>query len=199
VFPAGTLPTPEEAERLFATSVFDHIFAREPWRKGADAAAFRLFAEAARQLIAPQGNIVILQSPPALGERISRILRDECGAALPTPVTPPLVAKLEEAESAFFAGQADPRLSWDQATLETCFAEAGFNTSLRVLEQKEERLISTRDLNAWFDPQRSSWGAFIAGALGEERFLEAKALLAERIRQGPLVWRWKSLLLKVFC
>ena len=191
VFPAGSLPTPEEAERLFATGVFDHIFAREPWRKGADAAVFRLFAEAARQLIAPQGNIVILQSPPALGERISRILRDECGALAA------FVAKLEEAESAFFAGQKDPRLSWDQTTLETCFEDAGFNTHLSVLEQKEERLITARDLNAWFDWQKSSWGAFIAGILGEESFLEAKALLGERIRQGPLVWRWKSLLLSV--
>ncbi|MDR1399475.1 MAG: AAA family ATPase [Treponema sp.] len=191
VFPAGSLPTPEEAERLFTTGIFDHIFAREPWRKGADAVVFRLFAEAARQLIAPQGDIVILQSPPALGERISRILRDECNALAA------LVAKLEEAESVFFAGQKDPRLSWDQAMLETCFEDAGFNTHLCVLEQKEERLITVRDLNVWFDWQKSSWGAFIANILGEELFFEAKALLGERIRQGPLIWRWKSLLLSV--
>jgi putative ATPase len=188
VFPAGRLPTPEEAERVFSTSIFDHIVAREPWYRGAGTAIFRSFAKAARQLIAPQGNIVILQSPPALGERISRILRDECGALTG------IVAKLEEAENAFFTGQNDPRLSWDQAALEICFKDAGFNTHLSVLEQKEERLITARDLNTWFDWQKSSWGAFIADILGEECFLEAKTLLGERIKQGPLVWRWKSLL-----
>ncbi|MDR3302869.1 MAG: AAA family ATPase [Treponema sp.] len=193
VYPSGALPEPEEAERLVSCRTFDHIFAREPWRRanGVTASHFRSFAEMSRKLLREGGDVVILQSPPLLGERISRILRDECDA----PAS--LTTKLAESEYRFFneAPRADSGLAWDEETLATSFSDVGFATSITTLEQKEDRLVTLRDLNAWFDREQSSWGAFIADALGDECFLEARTMLHERIKQGPLVWQWKSLLL----
>ncbi|MDR3160366.1 MAG: AAA family ATPase [Spirochaetaceae bacterium] len=204
-YPPGRLPSPEEAAALFSTPVFDHILAREPWRRGfapppgagpkagAPEAALAAFAGNARRLLASGGNLVILQSPPRLGERISRIIREECGA----PAS--LADALERAEQAFFAapGGADSRRwTWDGGTLEEAFAGAGFTTALTVLDQGEERLLLERDLGAWFDRDHSPWGAFIEEALGAEDFGAIRDLLAVRAKEGPIRWKWKSLLLR---
>jgi putative ATPase len=106
-----------------------------------------------------------------------------------------LFAELAAAEDAFFAALDDERLTWTAETLEACFTGAGFSVNLAVIEQREERLLTGRDIEAWFDAEKSSWGTFIAKAIGEKGFAEAKRLLAERARQGPLEWRWQSLLM----
>jgi putative ATPase len=206
-YPPGRLPEPEEAAALFSTPVFDRILAREPWRRGfappegpgkdpkagVVEAALAAFAGNARRLLAPGGNLVLLQSPPRLGERISRLLREECGA--PEALT----ARLEGAERDFFSAPdaGDPRRwTWDGGTLEGAFAGAGFKTSLTVLDQGEERLLLERDLAGWFDRAHSPWGAFIEKALGPEDFGAVRELLTGRAKEGPIRWSWKSLLLK---
>jgi putative ATPase len=218
------LPSPPEAAALFGCETFDHILAREPWRRGSGggAAAFGDFARRARALLVPGGDLSLLQSPPRLGERISRILREDCGAG------EELAARLAAAEERFFTpppntappnktpfggpfggltgGAAPPPNTappnkapfgggWDGETLETAFREAGFDTALKVLDQREERLLSGRDLAAWFDREKSSWGARIGKELGDEDFSRIRGLLEERAARGPLLWRWKSILL----
>ncbi|MDR3167914.1 MAG: AAA family ATPase [Treponema sp.] len=223
VFPRGKLPAPGEAETLFSSPVFDHILTREPWRRGfggpplrggedkknteltelSPAEAFRAFAENARSLLVPGGDVIILQSPPRQGERLSRILAEECRAE------PALAARLKEGEEAFFSGAfpspkrgkgytkaAANRWTWDGETLERAFQEAGFCTTLSLLEQQEERLLTERDMNPWFDTERSSWGGFISQYMGEGDFRAVQDLLFSRIKEGPVLWKWRSLLLK---
>jgi putative ATPase len=191
----NSIPTPEEAEKLFDTSLFDHIFAREPWKRGfgAEKNAAEAFSGLARKgmaLLSRGGDIVILQSPPALGERISRIIAGECGAC------PALAEKLASAEAAFFTGAVNGWWTWDRETLEDSFSREGFETAVAVLEQSVERLLTERDIAAWFDAGHSSWAAHIVKLTGEKDFAKIKGILAERAAQGPIVWKWKALLLK---
>jgi putative ATPase len=188
------LPEMEEAEKLFGTPVFDHILVREPWKRGFGAggnaeAAFSGFARAGMALLAPGGDLVVLQSPPVLGERVSRIIAGECGAA------PALVEKLAAAEAAFFTGASSGWWTWDRESLESGFNREGFETAVTVLEESEERLLGERDIASWFDTSRSSWAARIVQSTGEKDFAEIKEILAERAKAGPLLWKWKSLLL----
>jgi putative ATPase len=196
VFPPGKLPAPEEAEALFSTPVFDHILAREPWRRGfpppEQAAPLTAFVEGARRLLVPGGDLVILQTLPRLGERISRILAEECGT--PEPIPEELIKKLMEAEQDFFTKQGG-YWTWDGETLEKAFTAGGLKTSFSVLDQQEERLLTGRDLALWFDRDRSTWGGFIARALGDTDFFSIRDLLSARIKQGPLTWKWRSILL----
>jgi putative ATPase len=196
VSPGYGLPSPEEAASWFGARVFDHILAREPWRRGfgggTAAAAFAAFAEAARPLLAEGGDVVLLQSPPKLGERISLVLADGNGP----------VKLLAEAEEAFFkdaAAAGADRWTWDAETLESSFTAAGFKTTLTVLRQSEERLLTERDIALWFDPARSSWGNCIHKALGEKDFQALAAMLRVRAKQGPILWKWRSLLLRGTC
>jgi putative ATPase len=199
---AGGVPSPDEAEAAFSCARFDYILTREPWRQtGGGAAAFTGFAQKCRKLLAPTGVVVALQSPPALGGKIFPILEAEIEGILPkaaeAPETPKMVEKLAEAERAFFTSEGNkPELLWNAQTLEAAFTEAGFSVSITQIDQKEERLLMERDVAAWFNKEKSSWGAFIARELGDEAFYTIKKMLSERVKRGPVEWKWKSLLLK---
>jgi putative ATPase len=151
------------------------------------------FADGARRLLVPGGDLVLLQTLPRLGERISRILEDECRTLGPLPEE--LVKKLKEAEQDFFTKQGG-YWTWDGEVLKKIFTDGGFSTVLTVLDQKEERLLTERDLAAWFDRDHSTWGTFIVRILGDRDFLTIRELLSTRIKQGPLMWKWKSILLR---
>ena len=198
VFPERMLPNPKEAEEAFSCAVFDHILSREPWRRTSKAGreSFDAFASSAIKLLNPLGDVSLLQSPPSLGERISRILLEEC------KIPSGLPERLSQAELDFFGASpgvnaAQPgALSWDAVTLEKSFVQAGFTVKIEVLDKFEERLITEKDLSLWFDKEKSIWGSFIAKALGEEDFSQIRMIMENRIKEGPIKWKWKSLLLK---
>jgi putative ATPase len=184
---AGPLPLPEDCAAWFSSPRFDRILLREPFRRGFDRAGD--LAEGARKLLDPGGGMVILCSPPALGERISRILRDECGAGEDP------AAALEAAETAFFTGSGAGFPAWDGGALESAFAGPDLRLETRIIDQTEERLISGRDLELWFDRKRSRWGAFISEKLGKDDFNRVRALLEARIQADTIRWKWKSVIL----
>ena len=111
-----------------------------------------------------------------------------------------LSEKLAKAEEEFFnvsrADNSGAHWTWDAETLEKSFKRAGFSVGITTLDQSEERLILPKDLALWFNKEKSSWGAFIAASIGERDFSQVCRLLEERIKEGPIKWKWKSLLLK---
>jgi len=191
----GILPNPTEAEALFGISQFDAIALREPFRRGlaADAQLFTTLATTAAALLEAGGSLALLASPPALGERISRILRT---AAAPKPGAglEELLAALENAEAAFFTAQS-ASWSWTAEMPEQALAAHGFNVTSATLDREEERLITEKDLALWFDGEKSAWGKAMGAALGKD-FAKLRELLLEQIRQGPVLWRWKSILIR---
>ncbi len=189
------LPLPEQCDEWFSTPKFDYIIAREPWKKGfGEKGAVEVFREYAGRAKNLSDHIALLQTSPRMGERISRILSEECGAEKE------LVKVLEQEEDAFFNQQSDEtqksRWTWEAADLEKAFSGAGFSVALSVIDQKEERLITERDTNLWFNKEKSSWGAFMSGRLKEDDFNAIHELLKTRASQGPIWWKWKSILLK---
>jgi putative ATPase len=193
----GLLPSPEQAGEWFSSPQFDHILLREPWRKGFSqtqnpATAFSRLASAAQTLLTPGGCLVMLCSPPLLGQRISRILLDECTGTTYQD-SPQLAEKLQQAEDAFFS-QADS-WNWDAAALSQALESQGFKITTQTIDQQEERLIGPKDIDAWFDRKKSRWGVFMGKALEADDFARIEAALRQRIQAGPLPWKWKSLLL----
>nr|AGS53156.1 ATPase, AAA family [uncultured bacterium contig00060] len=177
------LPEAGQCEQWFSCSQFDHILMRST-RLTAEPAKL---AAAAKPLLAKNGNFALLTSPPRLGERISRILRDECGK-------PDLASALEQAEEAFFCNMTGTGLR-DSDDLTAAFVESGFSVKISTIDQKEERLITEKDLSVWFDTEQSRWGSFMAKNLEKIIFSEIKEALSLRIAKGPLLWLSKSVLL----
>jgi len=178
------LPSAEQCEEWFSCSVFDHIlikymrFNTEPSQAAVNA----------KPLLAKNGNIVLFFSPPRYGERISRILADECSAG-------GLAAKLEQAEKAFFCG-SEVTGFWDEDILSSAFEKQGFTVNIQKLDQSEERLITEKDLSAWFNTEQSRWGSFMSKTLEKHDFEAIEQALRLRIAQGPVMWLWKSVCFK---
>ncbi|MCL2880142.1 MAG: recombinase RarA, partial [Treponema sp.] len=202
------LPNPEQASQWFSTPQFDHILVREPWRRAFRHAAdgehgivksaqdiFTAFAANVKPLLADRGKLCLLCSAPSMGERISRILREYCGADMG------LVNTLAENEENFFSenkpGGKNPQLwNWDETALARAFKSQGFTVQTEIISQDEERRIQNKELDAWFDIKNSRWGSYISSVLAQKDFLLIKDLLANRIQQGPLTWKWKSIILQ---
>jgi putative ATPase len=177
------LPSAGQCEEWFDCAVFDHILIRcsrlttEPGT----------LAAAAKPLLAKGGDLVLLSPPPRLGERISRLLSDECAAAK-------LALKLEKAEDAFFENTRGAGL-WDSNELSASFEKEGFSVESQTIDRNEERLITEKDLAGWFNTEQSRWGSFMAKCLDKDDFLAVEDALRLRIGKGPLLWRWKSICL----
>jgi putative ATPase len=144
-------------------------------------------ADKAYPLLAKNGNFVLLSSPPCLGERISRILADQCERQ-------DLASLLEQAEETFFENTTGAGL-WNSAEIETAFTERKFSVKLQTINQKEERLITDKDFTSWFNTDQSRWGSFMVKNLEKTVFSEVKEALSLRIVKGPVLWQWKSILL----
>jgi putative ATPase len=177
------LPASQQCEEWFSCSQFDHILLRSARL----AAPSVTLAERAYPLLAKDGNFVLLSSPPRLGDRISRILADECERQN-------LASLLEQAEKTFFENTTGAGF-WDSAELETAFTEKKFSVKFQTIEQKEERLITEKDLASWFNTDQSRWGSFMAKNLEKSIFSKIEEALSLRIAKGPVLWRWKSILL----
>ena len=170
------LPTTEQSEEWFSCSLFDHIIIRSP-RLNVDPAKLAI---AAKPLLVKNGKLLLLSSPPRLGERISRILADECEES-------DLAFKLKQAEEVFFE-------NWDTGELTAAFEEQGFTVEQTIIDQKEERLITEKDLSSWFNTEQSRWGSFMFKNLNNSDFSAIEDCLRIRIAKGPLLWRWRSVL-----
>ncbi|MDR2952875.1 MAG: AAA family ATPase [Treponema sp.] len=178
------LPSVEQCEEWFSCAQFDHILIRSPRLSTAPHA----LAASAKPLLAKNANLILLYSPPLLGERISRILKDECDEKR-------LACELEYAEGLFFSKMTGAGL-WNNEELTAAFKERGFSVDIEIIDQKEERLITEKDIANWFKAGQSRWGDFIGSNLKKADFLAVEQSLQRRIEKGPLLWRWKSVCLR---
>jgi putative ATPase len=185
------LPSASQCEEWFSCSQFDNILLRcarlnaEPDRLAADV----------RPLLAKNGCLVLLFSPPRLGMRISRVLEEECHDGRGEPASRLTASRLAQAEEAFFQNTTGAGL-WDERELAGAFERQGFSVKLQTIGQKEERLIAEKDIAAWFNVDQSRWGSFMDKNLEKNDFLAVEQALRLRIGKGPLLWRWKSVCLR---
>jgi putative ATPase len=176
------IPSPKECDEWFSCHEFEHILIR----------AVRLtvnpkiLASRAKAILAKKGCTVLLCSPPRLGERLSRVLLQECGQKA-------LSSALGQAENSFFKESSD---LWEAEDFTAAFEEQGFSVSLETIDQKEERLITEKDISVWFNTEQSRWGSFMAKTLKNDDFKAIEDALRARTSKGPLLWKWKSICLK---
>ncbi|MCL2277714.1 MAG: recombinase RarA, partial [Treponema sp.] len=178
------IPAIAQCEEWFSCSKFDHILLRTI-RLSLDLSAIN---GKIKPLLAKNGKIVIFTSLPRHGERLSRILDAECEK-------PDLAVKLKEAEDQFFSSSNLNSGFNEINDLIKSFDEQDFNVNAREIDQKEERLITEKDISLWFDAQKSRWGSFIANCIEKNAFSAMEDALRTRFLKGPVLWQWKSVCL----
>jgi putative ATPase len=174
------LPSVQQSEEWFSCSQFDHILLRSP-RLTVEPA---LLAATTKSLLSKSGCLILLYSPPRLGTRISRLLSDECGRR-------DLTAELEQAEEAFFKNTTGAGL-WDSSDIENALKKEGLSVNVSIIDQKEERLITEKDITVWFNIEQSRWGAYMSQNLKKTDFSDIEETLRQRVIKGPVLWKWQS-------
>ena len=180
------IPSSAQCDEWFSCAQFDHILLR----------AVRLTAELSslnkmlKPLLAKNGKFIILTSPPGCGERLSRIIDADCQK-------PELALRLKSAEDRFFSSVNINSGFWGINDLINSFDEQEFNVIAQEIDQKEERLITDKDISLWFNTEKSRWGSFMINNLDKNDFTAIEETLRTRFNKGPILWQWKSVCLTV--
>jgi hypothetical protein len=85
---------------------------------------------------------------------------------------------------------------WDTGELTAAFKSQGFTVNYEIIDQKEERLVTEKDIANWFNAGQSRWGEFMGSSLKKADFDAIEQSLRRRIEKGPILWRWKSVCLR---
>ena len=182
------LPDSSQCGEWFSCSIFDHILLR-CWRPAHDPSGL---AVTAKSLLAQNGKFILLFSPVSFGERLSRILEFECQNEKPGQN---VIEGLKKAEETFFQNAGSLKL-WDLNDIRPAFEDQGYIVDCDIIEQKEERLVTEKDLSSWFNAEQSRWGAFMTNNLNKKELKTIEDTLRSRFSAGPVLWHWKSVCLK---
>ncbi|GMO60227.1 MAG: AAA family ATPase [Termitinemataceae bacterium] len=161
-----------EIKELFDCAVFDCIITQELNKD------FSKFAHDAKQILAEDGKIIFIATPPTGGTNLCSIVADEEFTAS---------CELFKAEHA--------QDLWGEKEIKKAFDDAGLNTQITAIKQKEDRLLSDININTWFN-EKSAWGTFICKTLGNDHFEKIKQSLFARSKKGPISFVLEKLLVK---
>lgn len=192
------IPERSDAEEYLSSGTFEYILARDLFRRPLPSKTISdritSFSQRARSLLVPGGRLALIGSPPRRGMRIASLIEEEIPRLenIESETIKDLIHSLKEAEAVFWDNY---KSAWEWEDLESALRSAGFETQSNIIKRSEERLISTSDINSWFDTEKSSWGKSMANQLGAERFGAIRDLMYSLAKQGPLTWKWEAVLI----
>ncbi len=111
-------------------------------------------------------KVVISQKIPCRGQHISEIVRKQI---LPPESLPPFrttLDKMEAAEQEFFGDRDNPLFSWDAIFIANLFRNRGFTVKVASQVITEKRRITPAEIEKWFTPETSAYGAKMSQAVG---------------------------------
>ena len=140
--------------------------------------------------LAPGFKIIISQKIPCKGQHISELVRKQI--LTPESIEPfaAILNKMEEAEQEFFGDRENPLFSWDGLFIANTFRKKGFNVKIATQELKEKRRVSPAEIEKWFTPETSAYGAKMCSAVGSADLQKIVNLLISAC--DKTVFDWKS-------
>lgn len=177
----------------FNGTIFDRLFFIDPFinEKGITGLAQTLVTiEKENKLLDKDFNVVISQKIPANGQRISALIKEQ----IITPETAGeymgILEKLENAENDFYNDKTNALFTWDSDTIAAEFEAAGFEVKKEIEQLSEKRRLTNQEIQKWFAPQGSSYGAKMLAAVGKEDLQKIINLLEANC--GKIIFKWRS-------
>ena len=159
--------------------IFDKFFFRNPFANEESILAMRdAFSQSAlADALAKKWQIVISQQIPNATQHISSLVEKQIFRENPTAEWSEVLKKMSDAEEKFFGDKEDPLFSWNANSVKKIFEEQGFKIDASSKKIVEKRRITQKEILAWFESERSAYGAAMRAALGEQKSLELSRLL----------------------
>ncbi len=133
---------------------------------------------------------IISQKIPCHGQRISEIIRTQI--LTPESAEPflPILEKMEAAEQEFFGDRDNPLFSWDGIFIANMFRKRGFTVKVADQQIIEKRRVNQAEIEKWFSPASSAYGAKMCSALGNAELQKIVNLLIAAC--DKTVFNWKN-------
>ena len=135
-------------------------------------------------------KVIISQKIPSKGQLISEIIEQQI--LTPASIQPfsETLQKMKQQEKSFFGDKNNPLFSWDDKTISDTFEKKGFAVKTASQDIKEKRRITPAEIEKWFNPSNSAYGAKIYEALGSQETQKIVNLLLAAC--DKTIFEWKS-------
>ena len=141
------------------------------------------------------GWLAVVEAVPRRGQRLSEFLEPSTGSTVctgstdPPVLSPGITGRIREAEQSLFSDPENPRVSWDEGTLETLMREAGFED---VRTEHEdfllERKVRSIDLDQWLGSS-SSYARALRSVLTDTEMEQVLRALRGALEETLVSWR----------
>ena len=111
-------------------------------------------------------KVIISQKIPCHGQLISRLISKQILTQDSLAPFSETLDKMEEAEEEFFGDRDNPLFTWDLMFIANAFRKRGFHVKAASKELIEKRRITINEIEKWFNPETSAYGAKINEAIG---------------------------------
>ncbi len=173
--------------------VFDRIFFRDPFitQDSADVLAYVMNEQynGSENPFSKELKLIISQRIPGKGQRISELIKKQILSNTSSEIYDPIIEKMQKAEEEFFNDKENPLFNWNGQSIADAFAKYGFSVKSAAKTLEEKRNITPGEIERWFNPESSAYGAAIQGEIGTESLAKIKNLLLACA--GKMLFNWK--------
>ena len=166
---------------------FDRVLARNLFTRSRE--SLTAVAQIIKDRLGENGRFCLAQTIPRHGQRLYNLIDWSEQAAT-------LFKQVKQAEELIYSDASDGLVNWDEATIQTGLAEAGFNEiELHILRDSQPRHISREHLQHWFslesDPNgRLSYRQRLTqNGLDEQGLTAVTKLYRQQLQEQTVNWQ----------
>ena len=135
-------------------------------------------------------RVIISQRIPCHGQLISNLVKKQILTAESTGSFAEILDKMEAAEQEFFGDRENPLFNWDGIFIANTFRKNGLTVKVATQDLKEKRRITPAEIEKWFNPKTSAYGAKMCQAVGSQDIQKIVNLLLAACEKT--IFEWKS-------
>ena len=174
----------------FGDVQFDRIYFRDVFSSRESIVNAAGLFSSGSPFLADGCTILLSQKIPKNGQRISRLILEQCDPKMISDEAEAALKQMKIFEEDFF-NDADSRLfNWDADFIKGALEEKGLAVSCKTAAMKEKRRISASEIERWFNAGNSDYGKKLNAALGEEDTLLLKNILLTNAQK--ILFTWES-------
>jgi len=140
---------------------------------------------------------IISQRIPCHGQKISKLIREQILTAETVEPFEAILERIEAAEQEFFGDRDNPLFTWDGVFIANTFRKTGFTVKLATQNIIEKRKITPAEIEKWFSPQTSAYGAKMYEAAGDADLQKLINLLIAASEKTIFNWQTEMAFIKI--
>lgn len=153
---------------------FDRIYFKPMFTTFESVKKLALEIKEAKEFFSSEHKILIISSVPYLTQRLGAILQDN---------------ELLHCEELFYTDKTNPYFNWQGHNVVEFFSHDFSNVSMENLSLPTKRKLDDNIIEAWFNANKSRYGAFVTNALGEKTALAIKDKLKAMAKSSLINWQ----------